>query len=238
MYFGFYGSTPGQLDAVHGFTNLVWTSPWRGRDGQIDDLQQAQSRGLPCILDLTWLLWSGRDYVGSAQARSQLREYFGQLKSLDLLRTVVALYAVDEPDLNLNNAVADTLTANRDVRVVLVEMAAELPIAVIYGNQGTPGIESFDWIGRDDYERGGAQTLPLLPHQRLMIIAGGADKYRQQPDAFEAFANSHQEVVAFIAFIYDDYTDPGGAFRLGINHNGLLPAYRAAGCRITGKCTP
>jgi hypothetical protein len=234
LYFGYYGNSPGQTAATFDHTNLCWAAPWGGRDVQIGYVQECALRKIPVMLDLTWLLISGRSYVGTEKAVPQVRQYLDQLRDLGVVGGIVALYPVDEPDMNLDD-VSVVQTINRDLRAVLTDLDLAVKLAVIYGNQGTPGIESFDWIARDDYERG-LQTLPLLPHQRLMLVAGGADKYRNRPESFEAYANAHPEVVAIVAFIYDDYTDPGGTFRLGISHNGLLPAYRAMGCRLTAKC--
>ena len=77
----------------------------------------------------------------------------------------------------------------------------------------------------------GPQQLPLQPGQRLMLVAGGADPYRENPAGYEKFANEHPEVVAVWAFAWFDYSDG-----LGIGHNGMLPAYQAMGCRLTAKC--
>jgi hypothetical protein len=176
-------------------------------------------------------LFADRKYVGTEQATANLGKYFAQLRQLDLLRTLIAIYPLDEPDLNLD-APSTVVGVNNDLRAVMAQYElGRLKVAVIYGNQGTPGIESFDWVGRDWY-RHGPQSLPaMLPGQKLIVVAGGADPFRESPSAYEDFAASNPDVVAVVAFVWFDYE-----LGLGIGHNGLAPDYRAAGCRLTRKC--
>jgi hypothetical protein len=187
------------------------------------------------VVDVTYVLFAKVKnglpefaYLGSDQARANLRGYLQKLLVADVLPSVAAIYPIDEPDRNVISP--DMCRVVHDVREVLAEFHLSIPLAVIYGAGETNGIECFNWIGRDSYPNG-PQTLPLLPGQRLMIVAGGADPYREKPDQYEAFANSHPEVVAVIAFAWFDYSEGSG-----IGHNGMLPAYKAMGCRLTAKC--
>jgi hypothetical protein len=221
----------GQVAATFDHVNLCWAGPWGGFEAQVGFLQECASRGLPAVVDLSYLLFADRRYVGSEQAAANLGKYFTQLRDLDLLGTIKAIYPLDEPDLNLEIAAEVIDASNRDIRAASAVWGYLSLKAVIYGNQGTPGIESFDWVGRDWY-RHGPQSLPaMLPGQKLIVVAGGADPFRESPSAYEDFAASNPDVVAVIAFVFFDYE-----LGLGIGHNGLAPDYRAAGCRLTRKC--
>lgn len=229
LFFGYYGTGVGQVAATFDHVNLCWVGPWGGFDAQVGFLQECASRGLPAIVDLSYLLFENRIYVGSQQARANLGQYLSKLNELGVLPLLKAIYPIDEPDLNLDTP-GDVVKANADIRAVELSFGLSVPLAVIYGNQGTPGIESFDWVGRDWYNHG-PQNLPMLPGQKRIIIAGGAEPFRESPSAYEDAARFDPDIVAVIAFVWFDYE--GG---LGIGHNGMAPDYRAAGCRLTRKC--
>ena len=104
-------------------------------------------------------------------------------------------------------------------------------IGVIYGPNGaTPGIDQVTDAGRDNYGHG-PQSLNLRSDQHLMIVAGGADPYREDAQQYVSYAEAHADVSVVWAFLYVDYA--GGK---GIGTNGTLPAYRSAGCTLTQKC--
>jgi hypothetical protein len=231
VLFGYYGTAPGQIDATHEHVSLVWSGPWRGLDGQIQDLQEAQGRKLPVVVDISYLLFANRRFVGPIAATAALRQYFAGLSALGLLDSIAALYPLDEPDLNLDDP-TEILPAADVVRSVAAEFNKRLPLWAIYSHAHPvpPAADTFDALGVDWYGHG-PQDFPRKPGQRLIIVAGGADPFREQPRSYEDFAAVNGDVVALVAFVDFDYE-----LGLGIGHNGMAPDYRAAGCRLTRKC--
>jgi hypothetical protein len=107
-------------------------------------------------------------------------------------------------------------------------------VVTTYGVNGTPGIGSFDWCGFDnygtpiftngDYDRFVAK---LTPNQRVTLVPGGADPWRDNPAPFNAKAQSDSRVVLILPFLWMDNPDP-----TNIEHNGMAPQYRAVGAPI------
>jgi hypothetical protein len=69
-----------------------------------------------------------------------------------------------------------------------------------------------------------------------MVVAGGADPWRQDPACFEARAHGDAQVAAIVGFIWQDFVDRGvGA---GVRSNGLRRLYCEAGRKIkTGEAS-
>lgn len=195
----------------------------------IDELQQARARGVDrFILSVGFLTFDTKCAFLGADA---LAAFKLQLQALDLARSVFMLYPLDEPDgMNcddkaLTAAYKTIQTAWGDVR-----------IGVIYGDTGRmPGITAVTDAGRDHY-RFGPQVISLRSDQRLMLVAGGADPYREDIQQYVDYAKANPSVSLVWAFLFIPYTDPDGHPQLGIGGNGMLPAYRAAGCQLTMKC--
>src|SRR4029077_374716 len=146
------------------------------------------------------------------------------LKGAGLWHHIVALYPLDEPDVaGVSNAIMTQVCT--DLRA-----AFGLPLAVIYGTKGTPGIGAFDWVGKDDYGAGAGvlnEMPPISPAQKWIVVPGGADPWKQDPAAFATFANANLNVVAILPFLWGAYA--GGQ---GIGTNGMAPKYTALGTLI------
>ena len=191
-------------------------------------MQQARARGVDrFILSVSFLLFDKDcNYVGNAG----LAAYKLQLDALDLSRSVWMLYVYDEPDIHGCSG-ATMARAMQEARNIW-----PIRLGVIYGPNGsTPGIDQATDVGRDDYPHG-PQILDLRPDQHLMLVAGGANPYREDPGPFVQYAKDHPNVSVVWAFLYVPFTDPSGRPQPGIGNNGMLPAYRAAGCALTLKC--
>jgi hypothetical protein len=230
-YFCYYGTEDRQIPATADHVNLIWISPWKGREGQITQLQAAKTHGLGCILDLSWVLFRGSNLA--PQAFNDLAQYFRDLRQAGLSEVVAALYPVDEPDINVDGSV-DVGQVNTRIRALWQEHgdgARHVPIAAIYGDHGFPGIETYDLVGMDRYSAG-PQYPPVGDGQRIMLIAGGADPWREDPAVYEQALRADPRVVAVVAFCYFDFGPFEGSMRAGIKRNGMLPAYQAVGRRI------
>ena len=226
--FGYFGTGDGQIAATAGHVSFVHAVDWGdwAKDREaikariIAQMQEARARGVNRIILSTGFLTfdSQCNWLGT----KDLLLFKIQLDALDLSRMVVMLYPMDEPDVHgcSGATMAQAFMQSR--------AAWTLPIGVIYGPNGpTPGIDQATDVGRDNYGHG-PQSLNLRPDQHLMLVAGGANPYREDPQAFVDYAKANNVSVLW-AFLFVPYTDPQGKPQLGIGANGMLPAYNAAG---------
>ena len=229
LYFTYYGGEQGQVAAVAEHTNLMHSIPWDGPDVQIAEMQQAKARGIGIMLDLPEAWSTGTSEIA-------VRARFQQLQALDLISSVKAIYPVDEPDL-AGLGTNQIGTTNAMIRRVMAEFGMNVPIAVIYSASFTwPGIQHYDWVGFDNYDanifgNGDYNRLKAVVRkdQRILLVPGGADKWRQDPAPFLAQAQKDGQVIAILAFIWRDNSDPARGASLGIKSNGMKRAYCAAG---------
>ena len=170
VYYGYYATCPTCLSATQDHINLIWETRFDG-DLMFSDMAQAK---LPTVLDVDGLAWT----------EAELSAYFTALQAANVLQYVVALYPVDEPDVNHVGEVQ-----MQGIAVTLRKVASEfyelrdVKLAVIYGaGSNRPGISAFDWVGFDNYDAGtgvlGDQYYAfkalLRPDQRIILIPGGA----------------------------------------------------------------
>ena len=225
LLYGYFNAGD-DIAGVSDHVNVIFEQGW-GNGSSVQHLMQAQAQGIPhAILAVDW------------RHPGVMRFQFDSLRAANVLQMVIALYPQDEPD--LTGGGTDGLQPMSDAEVLAMiatvrATAAEFPaladvnLAVIYSNSGrTPGISGYDWVGRDDYGRG-PQIVQITAGQKLILVPGGANPWKESPDAFIQYAGLHEEVVAIIPFLW---TWPDGRLG-GICDNGLAPAYRAAGVAIT-----
>jgi hypothetical protein len=220
LLFGYFGDCDGCVAETQGHTNLAWVMGW-GADGAYErHAAEAVGAGQQIMLAVCWSC--GAD---------GMRWSFDRLRAIGALARVVALYPQDEPDVaGLTAEQVAALCAL--VRAVASEYPeiAHAPLAAIYGTRGSEGIEQFDWIGRDNY--GSGPIVPIrLPHQRVMLVPGGADPWREDPAAFLETANRTPAVVAIVPFIWRWPDGRSG----GIATNPTRWSYCEAGLRVTQR---
>lgn len=230
----FFGTSDTAVTAP--FTNVYMAVDWGPAGAQEDiklrmitEMQQARARGVDrFILGTGFLQFDAHcNYLGNAA----LAAFKLQLDALDLSRSVFMLYPRDEPDVQGCNA-TEIAQAYNEARNIWPGVR----IGVIYGDSGrTPGIDQATDVGLDKYGSG-PQELNLRADQHLMLVAGGASPYREDPQQYVQYAQTHANVSVVWAFLYVPYTDPQGHPQLGIGANGMLPQYRTAGCQLTMKC--
>lgn len=221
LLFGYFGDCDTCVAETRGHTNLQSVVGW-GNDGWRMHAIEAVAAGQKILLAVCWRC--GPD---------NLRWQFGVMSADGTLSSVVALYPQDEPD--VAGLTADQVGA---LCALVRAVASEYPelagvaLAAVYGNVDTAGIEQFDWIGRDNYGTG--PIVPIRqPGQRVILVPGGADPWREDPTAFIETANRTPAVVLVLPFLWRD-PDHGR----GIATNGMASTYCAAGVRVTGKVTP
>jgi hypothetical protein len=215
LYFGYFGDCDGCIAETSGHANLAFVMGWPGGDAALRHASEAVAAGQKIVLAVDW------------QRPDVMRWQFAMLQASGALSSVVALYPQDEPD--QAGLTADQVGALcAQVRAVASEYPelAGVALAAIYG-PGSAGIEHWNWVGRDNYGTG--PIVPIRqPRQRVMLVPGGADPWRENPAAFLDVANRTPAVVAIVPFLWR-WPDgrPGG-----IATNGMAAAYRAAGMRI------
>lgn len=231
---GYYGGCPSCSLETQDHANLYMTRPWGPTGWLIEimpQLQQAHGNGQKVILGLPGL-YDPMGLEDTAHAITKLHE-------AGLLSDVVAWYPIDEPDVN-GKSDAEVLAMNTALRDLAKELGVNPALAVIYGctTGKRPGLSSYDWIGCDDYGAGcdvangsrfAALKGQLRPDQRLLLVPGGADPWRQDPACFATKANADPQVVGILAFLWVDRDDAKG-----IGTNGMRQAYCRVGKAIRG----
>lgn len=218
LEYGYYGGC-----SFPPHVTLVWAMGWC--EDRSATIAQAKQQGKRVVLYLP------EAYQSDQAVRDLLTLYRGQ----GLLDAIAYLYPADEPD--LTHGPLAILEASARARRIAAEVGIAPRLAVIYaGANDFPGVESFDVIGLDDYQKG-ANVLGdyqrlrsvLAPHQRLMLVPGGADPWRQDPAPFFAYARANGDVEMVTPFLWSpDFADRGVG--LGIEHNGMALSY----CREAG----
>jgi hypothetical protein len=221
IFFGYYGDCDGCIAETKNHVNLAFVFGWgAGADPLGQHMLEANAAGLKVILGV-----NGRGTEG------ELRGLLTHLRTLNVLSSVVALYPMDEPDVH-GMSPGQVFVMCEWVRRIASEFSEleGVKLAAIYGTVGSNGIEYFDWVGRDDYGKGPIKLI-LLPHQRMLFIAGGANPWREDPESFINAANATPSVIGILVFVYKW---PGN-FGAGVAENGMLPVYCAAGRLVIGR---
>lgn len=215
FHFSYYGTVPGMIAEVADHVTAVMVPPWT--DDQTPYFREAHAAGKKII----WYPKPAPDWYQQAV----------YLDSLGLLTNILAVYPCDEPDIN---PCPDPLEMRRIQ--ALFPALATAKLAVIYSASGRfPGIEAYDWVGVDDYAQGvavlGTKVADLrsrlAPHQRLILVPGGADPWRTPPMPFLTYALSDSRVAMIMPFVWFDRDGPDGG--KGIGSNGMAEQYRAVG---------
>lgn len=234
FYFGVMGAQIKETAAhVNALLPMTWNfENWtpQGRqwiaDQTILTLEEARAAGITkIILDVGFCIF---DPHYKYEGVSALAPFVERLKARGLWGYVVALYPVDEPDLQgIDDATMTRI--NTDLK------AFGKPIATIYTDRRQwPGLSTCDWAGFDKYgvDVHGDGTLNdlksrLRSDQRILLVAGGADPWRDNVRPVLEYANRDKQVVGIVAFIYGDL----GKDR-GIRNNGMQPEYAEVGAQI------
>ena len=242
LLFGYFAGNASVPLEVAGHANLHHAADFYGPLEQMAGLIQARAAGMRVILSIPTHQWRG----DAARMEHETRFWFQRLRDAGLLWDgIVAVQWIDEPETERvgNRSDAEVTAGSALVRRVMAEFpeisGARLAVFYACATGRTPGIASFDWIGCDHYDAGCGVLRDHVPRlgeqlrgdQRLLLIAGGADPWRQDPACFESFAHRDSRVVALIAFIWQTVTDDGTTYR-GIRENGLRPLYCQAGRKI------
>jgi len=235
LEFWYYGIQPGEHDAVAGHVTMIHESGWYVDAQGI--ATSMRSHGMRTMLTVQEALWDGNRVHDDAAGR--LHALFDTLRDAGVLHQVVALYVIDEPD-GRNCSHEDVVRACVLLRQVALDYPAlaGVKLAVTYSYKGTlPGIDALDWVGLDDYGLGSGVLVSkqwrqmmsrLRMDQRCFVVPGGADPWRQDPEAFRRYAHSTPQCVGIMPFMWGS-RDDSGEKNAGIKSNGMAPVYEALG---------
>jgi hypothetical protein len=233
QFFGYYGDCPSCVEETRAHTNVQWIAGWGGEGSQVPKIVERAKNAAPLktVIMLPGMYVNKRlNPLGLVAARG----IFQGLRDANVLQHVAALYPQDEPDLEgLDDATV--IEANRALRGVAAEFIElkNVPLAVIYSERGSrPGISSYDWVGIDAYAMGSkilgtpyTKLRKLLTNkQRLLLVPGGADPWREDSMPYFKRAATDPKVIGVVAFLWFDNAAPDVG--LGIRSNGLAPKYR------------
>jgi hypothetical protein len=242
LFFGYFHTFDNQAAETAEHVNIMFESGWFGAQATAASMKAHGKRTILC-LSVECYDWADGAVTPRADAVDRMAATFSALRAAGVLGQVVALYPIDEPDLT-GKSDSDILAMCAAVRSAARPFAvlAGVKLAVIYANKNTlPGMAAFDWVGLDDYPaREGVLASPIftnllaqmLPHQELILVPGGADPFRQDPEAFRRFAHSDPRVVGILAFMWARQY-PGTL--PGIGTNGMADKYRALGLELCAR---
>jgi hypothetical protein len=247
LEFGYYGTWENsQVADTADHVTFMWVM---SGDVGLAQLQEAQARGVKRgVVDVSWLVYTttGRTMHNGnderkphPQAAENLREYLASVRNLGMLPVISALYPQDEPDVHGIHE-ADVVAMNKVVREVAAEFGLVVPLVVIYGTDGTPGIASYDVVGMDDYGSG-ANVISRIdamvaPTQKKLLVPGGSCPWFNDIQPFFEKAQADVSVWGIAAFIWTDRW--GGTSNCGIRSAPTRNAYVAVGKHIKGNATP
>jgi len=251
LYFGYFGfdDTEAALTADH--VNLALLPGW-GPPGYRDiiserilsQMQQCKDKGIPWVsvaLDHILYTYSGSKatYNGDGVVVPLVIAFFDEMVKRNLTSLVKSFYPIDEPDVGGVPASA-VFSANSVIRNVAshYRYLDNATLGVIYGDRKNyPGIESYDWVGFDNYgaregifNSGGMYSYllsRLKPNQKTIIVPGGANPWKQDPARFVQQALNDPRVAWLCPFLWVS-SPPGN----GIQDNGMAATYRSAGRQI------
>lgn len=237
LLFAYFGVMGSQIKETVAHVNCLFTMMWnfenwtpQGRqwiaDQAIAQLEEARDAGIKrFIVDVgPWIFDPRFEYQGTAA----LAPFVDQLKARGLWGYVDALYPIDEPDL-VGIDDAQMTRINTDLH------AFGKPVTTIYTDRRKwPGLATCDRPAFDKYDvdvhgDGVLADLKgrLRPDQRILLVCGGADPWRDNVRPVLAYANGDPQVDGIVAFIYGDI----GASK-GIRNNGMIDEYKEVGTTI------
>lgn len=239
LQFGYYASTGNQPQETKGHVNFYHDMQFEGEQHTIDSILFMQ---MPVMLGVQYWMYDERN-IPKADGESQLLGYLHRLNDARVLKFVTDVYPLDEPDL-LGTKADDVIATNAAVRRAFAAFNMRPRLSVIYGVGFTwQGVASYDDVGFDNYSAGSGifyngdfakLKAVLRADQKIWIVPGGADPWRQDPTAYINYAHSDPQVRGLINFIWPDSTDPKQGYGKGIRTNGLAQKYCRAGREITG----
>ena len=240
LWFGYFHTFDDQVAQTSDHVNIIFESGWFGAEATALSIRVHGKQTILCLSNECYDYAEGA-MVARPDAYDRVTATFNKLASEGVLSKVVALYPIDEPDVS-GKSDADILSLCLMVRSAAAHFPAldGVKLAVIYANKGTlPGISGFEWVGLDDYplreglldsDEWSLMLSRLDADQRVMLVPGGADPFRQDPEAFRRYAHNNPKVIGILAYMWAQQY-PGEL--AGIGTNGMADKYRSVGRELT-----
>lgn len=203
VQFGFFGAGAGAVDEYRNQVTYTFAPGWGDPPGQ--------------PLTMPTVLFSPDG--------GSLKPVLDVIKEQGGLHHIIALYPQDEPDVN-HMSDEQTIAVFERARADAASVGINVPIMVIYGVEGTPGISHADIVGRDRYGAGPQFLDGLRTDQKRIYVPGGADPWKEDPMPFVDVARRDPQGWGVVSFIWLDQW--GGSSNLGVRSNGMREAHRLA----------
>lgn len=245
LYYGYYACCGEQVADTKDHINLFMESQFSGIEKAIQNIADA---AMDTAIDVMPQIYEQvnpavRQWTVRTDAEQRLRDFFMLLRSRGVLKYIKFIYPSDEPNNTIAGYEQQKLGTDivRKVAAEFTELSG-VKLAVIFaaGSEHT-GHDLYDYIGLDDYDMKShvlvgkefkKMEAALLPHQKLIIVPGGA--YGQDPIPFINFAHANAKVGIVMPFLwFSEHSFNVGA--LGIKDNGMKDTYIATGKKLLNK---
>jgi hypothetical protein len=255
-YFGLQPTDPPQIHNHVTIAHIGSWGDWNNFDGMLNMVMalghDAKKAGIerliftPDFCCFTNYNQSPRQVLPLTTMQAKLITFADRLRSENLIEQVWGMYVIDEPNKPENALsaanVSQVCSTIRDVFSHYLLTAPKLCITYWWTWDHFPGIESLDYAGFDNY---GAPIFTngmynhlrsqLKPEQKSIILPGGSNPWRENPDPFYEFAQNNLEVGMIMPFLWFDNPPE---FPHGIVSNGMAPQYTAVGQKILAVHAP
>lgn len=235
LFYCYFHTFENQIAETIDHVTHVFVSGWFGTGKTIEEIK---SHDKPVILHLPFECY-GQDHKPLPDVYQRVMATLTALWQAGVLARVAGIYPVDEPDLvglsddEVNAVNAEVMRAARQFTEL-----QDVLLYVIYCGRGFPGFASYQRVAIDDYPaRTGvlvgqpflALLERLLPYQKAFLVPGGADDWRQDPEAFRRFAHNDPRIAGIMPFMWATQLP---TTKKGIGANGMAAPYVALGKEI------
>lgn len=238
LNFGYFMGRDDQIPFISGNVSYLMTNDWGNWttaqewiiNQGMNSLTKAAAAGIPKVIFSIAPLVFTSDY--KFKGIFFLQQFKIRLQNSGFYDMVDTFYVLDEPDVGLSKGLTEAtlITALQGIRQVFPDKK----LMTIYSNSGNyPGLKYFDYVGKDDYSAGVGvlqELPPISGSQMWVIVPGGANPWKEDPNPFYTFAKTHP-VKYIVAFLADDFPFQGHT-SLGIINNGMLNEYNTVGREV------
>lgn len=232
LLYAYYGSDMVQYEETKDHVNAHMVMNWGGNEIQLQRMITARQTGIKLFVEFPQAL----------QGENETRMRFNTFRENGLLEHITLWFLVDEPD-RTNYSEKELEKANQRLRTIGAEYGVLVKTAVIYSSHSnTPAIGSYDYAGFDNYDDGDRIFTngkwmefkrKLRGDQKAILVPGGCDKWRNEPEQFFNVAQRDTQVGLLMPFIWLDNADPANGAGLGIRSNGMRLKYWNTGMKIS-----
>ena len=226
-YFGYYGGVQSENPEA----TIIFASTWHGQDAQLRQVIEASQAGLPVMLDIAAQMSLPLDPIAD---EDRLVARLQAIRGAAALSSIAALYFDELDHMGRYNDAAALEMANV-LRRASARAGITPKLATSYSVSGTfPGAAGWDWIGTSNPDD--RLKSVIRPHQRILLVARGADPWRDDPALFLNSVQTDPQVICLLVFAWTGGNESGDAnnWGAGVRSNGMATIYRQVGLKIKG----